>query len=86
MQMMEQVTNDKIKFEYKISDTELIFLDMNIYKDKYFKTNNILSTKLYQKENNKYLFIPPFSSHAPSIYIKSTDNRLHNPHKNTMQP
>jgi hypothetical protein len=68
MQMMEHVTNDKIKFEYKISDTELIFLDMNIYKDKYFKTNNTLSTKLFQKENNKYLFIPPFSSHSPSIY------------------
>ena len=54
MQMMEKVTNDKIKFEDKISNTELTFLDMKLYKDHTFKTNNQLSTIIYPK-----LFSPP---------------------------
>jgi hypothetical protein len=41
---------------------------MKIFKDEGFKTNNKLSTILFQKENNKYLFIPPFSEHSQSIY------------------
>ena len=68
MQIMEQLTNEKIRFEYIISDKELTFLDMKIFKDNSFKTNNKLATILFQKENNKYLFIPPFSEHAPCIY------------------
>jgi hypothetical protein len=68
MQTLEHVTNDKIKFDYKISNEELVFLDMTIFKGKDFLRTNTLSTKLYQKANNKYLFIPPFSAHSVSVY------------------
>ena len=68
MQTLEHVTNDKIKFDYKISNDELIFLDMMIFKGEDFSQTNILSTRLYQKANNKYLFIPPFSAHSVSVY------------------
>ena len=68
MRTLEHVTNDKIKFDYKISIEELVFLDMTIYKGEDFLRTNKLSSKLYQKANNKYLFIPPFSAHPASVY------------------
>ena len=49
MRTLEHVTNDKIKFDYKISIEELVFLDMTIYKGEDFLRTNKLSSKLYQK-------------------------------------
>jgi hypothetical protein len=68
MNTLEHVTNDKIKFDCKISTEDLVFLDVTIFKGKDFKRTNTLSSKLYQKANNKYLFIPSFSSHPASVY------------------
>jgi hypothetical protein len=79
MRTLEHVTNDKIKFDYKISNEELVFLDMTIFKGEDFLRTNKLSSKLYQKANNKYLFIPPFSAHPASVYkawIEDYINRI----------
>jgi hypothetical protein len=68
MNTLEHITRDKIKFVCKISVEDLVSLDVTIFKGKDFKRTNTLSSKLYQKANNKYLFIPPFSSHPASVY------------------
>jgi hypothetical protein len=65
---LTQVLPDQIKFTYEVSDKACVFLDLIIYK---YKTKNgmyKLATNLFQKKVNKYLFIPPFSNHAPHVH------------------
>ena len=65
---LQAVLPEQIKFTYEISDKECIFLDLTLYKNKKRNGTYILATKLFQKKMNKYLFIPPFSNHAPHIH------------------
>lgn len=51
----------KLKFTYVISKTELDVLDLTFYSK-----DNKLEHKTYQKEMNKYLYIPSFSNHPPA--------------------
>jgi len=51
-----------------ISYTEVIFLDIHIKKGSRFPRTGHLDTCIYQKESNKFLFIPPFSWHHPSSF------------------
>ena len=45
-----------------------MFLDLVIYKHKTQDGIYKLATNLFQKKVNKYLFIPPFSNHAPHVH------------------
>ena len=65
---LKQVLPDQIKFTYEVSDESCIFLDLVIYKHKTKHGKYKLATNLFQKKVNKYLFIPPFSNHAPHIH------------------
>jgi hypothetical protein len=48
--------------------TEGIFLDVEAYKGPDFTTTGLLSTRLYQKPINSYLYIPPTSFHQPAVF------------------
>ena len=65
---LQEVLPEQIKFTYEISETECIFLDLTLYKHRKRNGTYKLATKLFQKNMNKYLFIPPFSNHAPHIH------------------
>jgi hypothetical protein len=45
-----------------------IFLDVEIYRPLSFGDNGRFHTRLYQKKQNKYLYIPPFSYHSKSMF------------------
>lgn len=54
-----------------ISETSGIFLDVEIYKGDRFYASNILDTRIYQKAQNRYLYLAPNSFHRRDIF-KST--------------
>ena len=63
---------------FTISDKEGIFLDLHIFKGKRFTERNLMDIKIYQKPQNKYLYIPLNSFHPKSVfpsYIKAELNR-----------
>lgn len=51
-----------------ISDTQGVMLDMVIFKDATFHTTGKFATKLYQKTQNKYLYLPPSSFHSHHMF------------------
>lgn len=57
-----------IKCTYTLSNKEGVLLDVYFWKDSSFVTTQLFSTKLYQKEQNKYLYIPPCSYHAKHVF------------------
>jgi hypothetical protein len=68
---LERINNiiPGIKITYKYSKTNIDFLDLTVIKE-----NNQLIIKSYCKELSKFLYIPPFSHHSPSVikgFIKS---------------
>ena len=65
---LQSISPNKIKFTFQISETECTFLDITLYKQTQPNKPLTLGTKLFQKPMNKYLFIPPFSNHAPHIH------------------
>ena len=65
---LQNILPEQIKFTYEISDETCIFLDLTLYKHKRRNGTYKLATNLYQKKMNKYLFIPPFSNHAPHVH------------------
>jgi hypothetical protein len=51
-----------------ISDSEGVFLDLVIYKGPRFRKEQCFDTKIYQKPQNKYLYLTPNSFHPKSIF------------------
>ena len=70
MQALIESVDEGIKFEYQINDDSMIFMDLEIYKCNEFTKTKKLSTRLYQKPMNKYLFLP-YQSHHPVPVFKS---------------
>ena len=69
IETLQNILPEQIKFTYEISEKECVFLDLKLYKHKRKKNGEyMLATNLFQKKMNKYLFIPPFSNHAPHIH------------------
>ena len=55
-----------IKFTYELSETELTFLDITLYKGDRFDRNQILDIRTHIKPTNKQLYIHAFSYHPPT--------------------
>lgn len=73
------------KFTHEISEKEIIFLDLKIYKGSRFQCNKILDTKIYFKPTNTFLYLHRGSCHNPHVfsgfikgevirYIRNTNN------------
>ena len=54
----------EINLTWTISETELIFMDVRLYKGPRFRVCGILDMETYQKPMNKYLYVP-FCSYHP---------------------
>jgi hypothetical protein len=70
---------NNINFDFEISLQSTNFLDITIYKSCKFVKTGKLSTKLYQKPMNKYLFLPFISQHQSSVFtswIKDSITRI----------
>ena len=65
MNKLNKVHNT-IKFTHEISDKELTFLDVILYKDNRFQKNNILDIRTHIKPTNKQLYIHATSYHPPN--------------------
>ena len=55
-----------IKFTYKLSETELTFLDITLYKGDRFDRNQTLDVRTHIKPTNKQLYIHASSYHPPT--------------------
>ena len=55
-----------IKFTYEISDTELTFLDVTLYKGERFESTNTLDLKTHIKATTKQLYVHSTSYHPPA--------------------
>jgi len=51
-----------------ISAENGVFLDVIVYRPPSFLDDGKLHTRLFQKKQNKYLYIPPFSNHSKSMF------------------
>jgi len=58
---------DRIKLNYRISESSVSFLDLFLYKD---TSSNVLQFSTFQKPLNKYLYVP-FESFHPSSNKKA---------------
>ena len=68
MQTIINEVDEGIKFEYQIKANNMIFMDLEIYKNDEFTTTRTPSTRLYQKPMNKYLFLPYQSQHPLHVF------------------
>ena len=55
-----------IKFTYELSETELTFLDITLYKEERFDQTQILDVRTHIKPTNKQLYIHAASYHPPT--------------------
>jgi hypothetical protein len=54
----------EIKLTWSVSETELVFMDVRLYKGARFHEQGVLDMETYQKTLNKYLYVP-FCSYHP---------------------
>ena len=68
-QFIEQANNHHptIKFTAEISDTEITFLDTNIYKGKRFEKDAVLDVKTHFKPTETFQYTHFSSSHPPGV-------------------
>ena len=55
-----------IKFTSEVSDKELTFLDVTLYKGERFSSTNVLDIRTHIKETNKQLYVHKSSYHPPN--------------------
>ena len=55
-----------IKFTHELNETELIFLDITLYKGERFNHNQILDIRTHIKLTNKQLYVHATSYHPPT--------------------
>ena len=60
-----------------ISSSEGIMLDLKIFKDFDFSRTKRFSTSIYQKPQNKYLYLPPSSFHSRHVYPATVRAEIH---------
>ena len=65
MTKINQIHNT-IKFTYEVSETELTFLDITLYKGERFDTSQLLDVRTHIKPTNKQLYIHATSYHPPT--------------------
>jgi hypothetical protein len=67
-EILKTTLGEGLNLEYTIDMNECTFMDVKLYKSRTFRHTNNISTTLYQKPMNKYLFLPPTSAHTRSVF------------------
>jgi hypothetical protein len=57
-----------ITITHTLSHQTAIHMDLEFYKGSRFHATGLVDVRLFQKEQNRYLYLPPFSFHAPSVF------------------
>ena len=65
MKKINQIHNT-IKFTYELSETELTFLDITLYKGDRFNKNQFIDVRTHIKSTNKQLYVHATSYHPPT--------------------
>lgn len=60
--------HETIKFTATISDSEINYLDITIFKGKRFKESGILDIKIYVKECETFMYLNPTSTHPQATF------------------
>ena len=63
--------------EPSVSASEGVMLDLKIFKGLAFSHTGRFSTSLYQKPQNKYLYLPPCSFHSHHVYPAMVQAEIH---------
>lgn len=76
---IHQAIHPAINFTWNINDTDMVFLDLLVFKSPDFATTGKLSVKLHQKPMNTYGYLHPGSNHPPHVFssfIKAEIRRI----------
>jgi hypothetical protein len=57
-----------LKFTYEISDKEMNFLDITLFKGERFELEGILDVKTFIKPTNTFQYLERNSAHSPSVF------------------
>ncbi|XP_071150448.1 uncharacterized protein [Mytilus edulis] len=57
-----------LKFTHEISNNQIQFLDVTIFKGTRFETEKILDVKLYRKPTDNYQYLENSSAHPASVF------------------
>ena len=57
-----------LKFTYEISDKEMNFLDITLFKGERFELKGILDVKTFIKPTNTFQYLERNSAHSPSVF------------------
>ena len=60
--------HELLKFTYQISDTNMVFLDTEVYKGQRFTESGVLDIKSYLKPTNNFQYLHRQSAHSPSVF------------------
>jgi hypothetical protein len=66
MTTINQIIHRTLKFTHELSETELTFLDVTLYKSERFNQNYILDIRTRIKPTNKRLNVHAISYHPPT--------------------
>jgi len=65
-----------ISLTHLISDASGVFLDIEIFKGECFNSTGIFDSRIYQKPQNKFLYLPRFSFHNPAVFKSTVTSEL----------
>lgn len=57
-----------VEFEYEISQNEITFLDVTLYKGPHFRESGHFDTKLFRKPTEKFNYLHYSSAHPPAVF------------------
>ena len=57
-----------LKFTYEISDKEMNFLDITLFKGERFEREGILDVQTFIKPTNTFQYLERNSAHSPSVF------------------
>lgn len=68
-----------LQLNIKVSESQVDFLDLNVYRGPAFEQTGLLDTRLYEKTLAAYEYIRPDSEHNPSVFkgIYCAENKRH---------
>ncbi len=64
--MIRTLSQSGLEFNYQVSQSRAVFLDLEISKGPLFDFSGLLQFTTYRKAMNRFLYLPAFSAHHPT--------------------
>jgi hypothetical protein len=76
MHVFNKAKHNQIKLKLTFIGDKVEFLDIEIFKGQRFYKTNLLDSKIFQKQQCKYLYLPPSSFHCNSVFTSFVQSEL----------